>query len=109
MNQHISLKRLKVLTIEQILKERVCPYCGETREFNTYNPIIIPRKPRPSFGIEHVCVHRSWYGKHDGDIYGFAPLRFWEKNRHWNKDIFICRTCQTTWLSPPYISKGEDK
>ena len=77
----------------------ICPYCGETRE---YDPI-----KRDSynyhFGIERIKFHRTWYGKHDEDVYGFAPLRFWELNRKWTRDMFDCHTCHTTWLSEPYV------
>lgn len=95
----MKMRRLKKTQPTNI----TCPYCGETREYDSVKRDLY----KHNFGIEHIRFHRTWYGKHDEDVYGFAPLRFWELNRKWTRDKLNCHTCHTTWLSEPYVFRNK--
>ena len=88
----------RMVEIEILERNKVCPFCGETREF-TWKQFMT----RDIFyGVERMPIRDSWYGKHDEDKHPMAFFRFWERNKYWKRSYFKCHTCGCEWETEPY-------
>lgn len=73
-------------------KFRVCPFCGEAREYSLL---------KNSYGIEKINYYppKGWHGPAKGDIFGwFIPSRW----HYWRIESYRCHTCGAEWESDPY-------
>lgn len=80
-------------------RNMICPFCGETRKGDLVNNVL---KLGESYGVCYTGICKHWYGKHDEEENPLAWLRFWEKNFHYQMDLYECFTCGAEWYSQPY-------